>query len=202
MTGRGICAAGHPLTAEAGAEVLREGGNAVDAAIAAMLVSWVAEPLLTGPGAGGYMLVAGAGREPTLLDFFVAAPSGDAQAGGELVAVDVSFGDANQVFHVGAAACGAYGTPAGIEAAARKWGSESLDRLAAPAAEHARNGVPMNRQQAYIFEILEGILLAAPTVRREFAPEGRPLREGEAFRSPELADTIERLGRDAAQPFY
>ena len=58
----GMVAAGHPLTAEAGARVLREGGNAVDAAIAAMLVSWVAEPLLTGPGAGGYMLVAGAGR--------------------------------------------------------------------------------------------------------------------------------------------
>src|SRR5436305_14155200 len=115
----GICAAGHPLPAEAGAAVLREGGNAVDAAIAAMLVSWVAEPLLTGPGAGGYMLVAGAGNEPTLLDFFVAAPSGDPGAGGELLAVDVSFGDAHQVFHVGAASCGAYGTPDGYESAGR-----------------------------------------------------------------------------------
>src|SRR6059058_4919528 len=152
----GMVAAGHPLTAKAGARVLRDGGNAVDAAIAAMLVSWVAEPLLTGPGAGGYMLVAGAGHEPALLDFFVAAPSGDRTAAGDLLAVDVSFGDASQVFHVGAASCGAYGTPAGIEAAARRWGSEPLDRLAAPAAEHARNGVPMNRQQAYIFEILEG----------------------------------------------
>src|SRR5688572_33372587 len=70
----GMVAAGHPVTAEAGARVLREGGNAVDAAVAAMLTSWVAEPLLTGPGAGGYLLVAGAGEEPTLLDFFVAAP--------------------------------------------------------------------------------------------------------------------------------
>ena len=59
---KGMVAAGHPLTAEAGARVLREGGNAVDAAIAAMLTSWVAEPLLTGPGAGGYMMVAGAGE--------------------------------------------------------------------------------------------------------------------------------------------
>ena len=76
----GMVAAGHPLTAEAGARVLREGGNAVDAAIAAMLVSWVAEPLLTGPGAGGYMLVAGAGERETLLDFFVAAPGFGAEA--------------------------------------------------------------------------------------------------------------------------
>ena len=57
-------AAGHPLTAQAGARVLREGGNAVDAAVAAMLTSFVAEPLLTGLGAGGYMLVAGGGRSP------------------------------------------------------------------------------------------------------------------------------------------
>ena len=56
---RGALAAGHPLTAEAGASVLREGGNAVDAVVAAMLTSFVAEPLLTGLGAGGHMLVAG-----------------------------------------------------------------------------------------------------------------------------------------------
>src|SRR5919206_1258801 len=118
MSSRGICAAGHPLTAEAGAGVLREGGNAVDAAIAAMLTSWVAEPLLTGPGAGGYMLVAGAGEQETLLDFFVAAP-GFGSSGGrcELEAVEVSFGDATQVFNVGPASVGTYGNPAGIEEA-------------------------------------------------------------------------------------
>ena len=59
---QGVVAAGHPLTAEAGARVLRDGGNAVDAAVAAMLTSFVAEPLLTGLGAGGYMLVGGGGR--------------------------------------------------------------------------------------------------------------------------------------------
>ncbi|MGH2941542.1 MAG: gamma-glutamyltransferase, partial [Solirubrobacteraceae bacterium] len=122
----GIVAAGHPLTAEAGAQVLREGGNAVDAAVAAMLVSWVAEPLLTGPGAGGYMLVAGAGEEPVLLDFFVAAPGHGRpdQELAPLVPVEVDFaGDARQVFHVGAPACGAFGTPAGIDEAVRRWGS-------------------------------------------------------------------------------
>ena len=74
-THNGIVAAGHPLTAQAGVDALRAGGNAVDAAVAAMLTSWVAEPLLTGPGAGGYMLVAGAGERPILLDFFVAGRS-------------------------------------------------------------------------------------------------------------------------------
>jgi gamma-glutamyltranspeptidase/glutathione hydrolase len=202
MPSRGICAAGHPLTAEAGARVLREGGNAVDAALGAMLVSWVAEPLLTGPGAGGYLLVAGAGREPAVLDFFVAAPGGDPGRRGDLIAVDVSFGDAVQVFHAGAAACGVYGNPAGIEEAARRWGTLSLEVLAAPAAALARDGVPLNAQQAYVFEILAAMLVVTPEGAATFAPTGRVLREGERFRSPELGDTIERLGADGSRPFY
>jgi gamma-glutamyltranspeptidase / glutathione hydrolase len=55
---KGVVAAGHPLTAKAGAQILRAGGNAVDAALAAMVASFVCEPQLTGLGAGGYMLVA------------------------------------------------------------------------------------------------------------------------------------------------
>jgi gamma-glutamyltranspeptidase/glutathione hydrolase len=137
----GVIAAGHPLTAQAGAEVLRAGGNAVDAAVGAMLMSFAAEPLLTGLGAGGHMLVAGAGETPVLLDFFVSSPArrqdGDAA---ELDAVDVSFGDAVQVFHIGPASCGVYGTPAGVCAAVERWGTMSLERLSIPAARAAREG--------------------------------------------------------------
>ena len=81
---RGVVAAGHPITARAGADVLRAGGNAVDAAVACVLMSWVAESPLTGPGAGGFMLVHTSGGEDHLLDFFVAAPGrglGEARAG-------------------------------------------------------------------------------------------------------------------------
>jgi gamma-glutamyltranspeptidase/glutathione hydrolase len=196
----GIVAAGHPVSAEAGAAVLRAGGNAVDAAVAACLASWTAEPLLTGPGAGGYLLVAGAGETPTLLDFFVAAPADGQRAA--LVPVDVSFGDASQVFHVGAASCGVPGTTAGLEEAVRRWGRLSLADLAAPAAELARTGVPLNEAQGYVFEILEGILLSTPAAQAQFAPEGRALRTGERFRSAELAATIERFGAEGAAPFY
>src|SRR5581483_10962706 len=152
---RGVVAAGHPLTAEAGARVLREGGNAVDGALAAMLTSFATEALLTGLGAGGYMLVAGAGIEPVLLDFFVQAPTrrGDGSEA-ELLAVDVSFGDAAQVFHIGPASCGAYGTPAGLCAAAEGWGTIGLAELAAPAIRLARDGVEINHAQAYVAEIL------------------------------------------------
>jgi gamma-glutamyltranspeptidase / glutathione hydrolase len=195
----GIVAAGHPVSAEAGAAVLREGGNAVDAAVAACLASWAAEPLLTGPGAGGYLLVAGGGWEPTLLDFFVAAPSGGERA--PLLPVDVSFGEAVQVFHVGAASVGAPGTPSGLEEAVRRWGSWSLADLAAPAAALARAGVELNDAQAYIFEILEGILLSTAEAEAEFTRDGRALRAGETFRSEALAATIERFGAQGSEPF-
>jgi gamma-glutamyltranspeptidase/glutathione hydrolase len=195
----GIVAAGHPVSAEAGAAVLRAGGNAVDAAIAACLASWTAEPLLTGPGAGGYLLVAGPAQEPTLLDFFVAAPSDGERA--PLLPIEVSFGDAMQTFHVGAASCGVPGTPAGLEEAARRWGSLPLADLAAPAAALAREGVVLNEAQAYVFEILAGILTSTPEAAALFAPEGRVLRTGERFRSPELADTILRFGAEGAAPF-
>ena len=76
---RGAIAAGHPVTAEVGARVLAEGGNAVDAAVAAGFASWVTESPLTGAGGGGFMLVHRArDRSTRLLDFFVAVPSGGA----------------------------------------------------------------------------------------------------------------------------
>jgi len=202
---RGVVAAGHPLTAEAGADALRDGGNAVDAAIAAMLASCVAEPMLTGLGAGGYMLVSPPeGREPVLLDFFVEAPGrgADPAAVGELEPVEVSFGDVNQVFNIGPASVGAYGTIAGADEAAHRFGSMPLARLAAPAARMAREGVRINAQQAYVLQILDPIARSTPEAAVVFAPEGGLLREGETLRDPALADALERLGEEGAAPFY
>jgi gamma-glutamyltranspeptidase / glutathione hydrolase len=199
----GVIAAGHPLTAHAGARVLREGGNAVDAAVAAMLTSFVAEPLLTGLGAGGYMLVAGGGQEPALLDFFVQAPARDRDgSAAELEAVDVSFGDAVQVFYIGPASCGIYGTPAGVCAAIDRWGTMPLAALAAPAVKLALEGVVLNTGQAYVAEILAALLTSTPECAALWAPEGHVLREGELLRNPELASALDRLGRDGAEPFY
>src|SRR5204863_5420427 len=107
MSARGAVAAGHPLTAEAGARVLREGGNAVDAAVAAVLASFVAEGPLTGFGAGGFMLVHDPGSADVLLDFFVEVPGRTGgQRRAELVPIPVYFSpESPQVFNVGAASC-------------------------------------------------------------------------------------------------
>jgi gamma-glutamyltranspeptidase/glutathione hydrolase len=192
---RGVVAAGHPLTAEAGADVLRTGVNAVDAALAALMTAFVAEPLLTGLGAGGYMLIAPPGGEPVLLDFMVAAPGDGDRAPLEAVLVD--FGDAVQTFHVGASSCGVYGTPAGIAAASARFGTVPLEQLAAPAIAHARQGVVVNATQAYLWDLLAPIVAGT-----RFAPDGTVPREGELVRDGELADGIARLAADGAEPFY
>jgi gamma-glutamyltranspeptidase/glutathione hydrolase len=199
-----VIAAGHPVTAGRGADVLRDGGNAVDAAIGAMLASFACEPLLNSLGAGGYMLVAEPGREAVLLDFFVQAPGEGAEpaARAELLPVSISFGDAVQVFNIGVASVGTYGVPAGLCEAARRFGRIPLAELAAPAARLAREGVALTRQQAYLVEILADIATSTAESASIFAPSGRLLTEGETIRQPELADALERLGAEGAAPFY
>ena len=202
---RGVVAAGHPVTAESGAELLRAGGNAVDAALAAMFASFVAEPLLTGLGAGGYMLVAAPGEEPVLLDFFVEAAGRGRAPGAEhapLQTVAVDFGGAVQDFHIGASAAGPYGTVAGACAAAERFARLPLAELVAPAVAHARAGVEVNAQQAYLFEILAPICRASPSARALYQPAGHPPRIGETHRDPVLADALERIAREGAAPFY
>jgi gamma-glutamyltranspeptidase/glutathione hydrolase len=203
MTTRGAVAAGHPLTAEAGASILREGGNAVDAAIAAVLTSFVAESPLTGLGAGGFMLVH-TPDENVLLDFFVAVPGRDGiERRSEVVPVPVYFSeDVPQIFNVGAASCGVPGTAAGLAEAQRSFGSMPLSDLIRPALRHAREGVPVNAGQAFIFKILEPILTREPEGAAIYAPEGKRLTEGDVFRFPDLADALELYGAEGAEPFY
>src|SRR5207244_6066248 len=136
MSTKGVIAAGHSLSAEAGARALREGGNAVDAAVAAVLMSFVCESPLTGPGAGGFMLVHTPAGENVLLDFFVAAPGIGADGEpGELTPIAVEFSaEATQVFHVGPASCGVYGTPLGVADAVARFGSLPPAELTAAAA--------------------------------------------------------------------
>jgi gamma-glutamyltranspeptidase / glutathione hydrolase len=198
---RGVVAAGHPLTAETGAAVLRAGGNAVDAAVAAVLASCVTESPLTGLGAGGYMLVHAA-DETALLDFFVAVPGG-AERRSELVPTPVYFTpETPQVFHIGAASCGVPGTPAGLELAVERYGSVPLAELAAPAARIAREGHTIAAEHAYFLAILEPILTRYDEAAAVYAPDGRLLGTGDTFRFGELGDAIERFGAEGAEPFY
>ena len=199
---RGVVAAGHPLTAEAGAQVLREGGNAVDAAVCAILTSFVCESQLTGFGAGGFMMVH-EGEESTLIDFFVAAGGADGvEREAELVPIPVYFDETPQIFNCGAASCGVPGNPAGIEYVWKRWGSLPMDRLAAPGIALGREGVRLTAAAEYFHEILHPILVSTPESAALYMPEGRQLTEGDVFQYPEMADALARFASEGAEPFY
>jgi gamma-glutamyltranspeptidase / glutathione hydrolase len=189
---RGAIAAGHPLTADAGADVLRAGGNAVDACVAAAVVSWVCESPLTGPGGGGFLLVHEAREGQTrLFDFFVAVPERPAAAE-ELVELAVDFGGAEQVFHTGAASVAVPGVALGLWEAHGRFGSMPWSELLAPAARLAREGVVLDEPRAYLQRILDPILRHSPEGDAIYGP-GRALAAGDRFAAPELADTLDRL---------
>jgi len=197
----GALAAGHPLTAEAGADVLRAGGNAVDACVAAAAVSWICESPLTGPGGGGFLLVHHLGDSRTqLLDFFVAVPQREASPD-DLIEVVVDFGDSQQLFYTGAMSVAVPGTVLGLWEAATRWGSMPWPELLAPAVRLAREGVVLNEAQAYLHEILDPLLRYSPEGDAVYGP-GRALRVGERFVVPELADTLERLGAEGPDYLY
>jgi gamma-glutamyltranspeptidase/glutathione hydrolase len=202
---KGAVAAGHPLTARAGARILEEGGNAVDACIAAGLVSWVAESPLTGPGGGGFMLVHRArDRSDRLLDFFVAIPGRGLPAGerGEMVTVQVPFDERTlQVFRIGAAACGVPGSIAGLAETHRRYARLPWAELLAPAVEVARGGVELNAEQAFLHEILDAALRHEPEGRRIYGADG-PLCAGDRLVMADLAGTLEWLAAEGADVFY
>jgi len=202
---KGAIAAGHPLTAEAGARILAEGGNAVDACIAAAFASWVAESPLTGPGAGGFMLVHRArDRTDRLLDFFVAVPGlgSRARRPAEMESIDIDFDrESTQVFRIGAASCAVPGAAAGLEAAYRSYGSLPWPSLFRPALALARNGVELTRPQAYLHAILDLILRHTPEGRRIYGRRAR-LVAGDRLVLTDLGQTLEELSRRGAAAVY
>jgi gamma-glutamyltranspeptidase/glutathione hydrolase len=198
---KGALAAGHPLTAEAGAEILRAGGSAVDACIAAAAVSWVCESSLTGPGGGGFLLVHRPREQYTyLLDFFVDLPE-RAPASLQLVELVVDFGDSQQIFYTGPASVAVPGTVAGLWEAHSRWGSIPWPELLAPAAKLARDGFLMDEPRAYLHGILDALLRHSPEGDAFYGP-GRARAVGERFAAPELADTLDLLGAEGADCFY
>jgi gamma-glutamyltranspeptidase/glutathione hydrolase len=203
---RGAVAAGHPLTAQAGADVLAAGGNAVDAAVAAALVSWVTESPLTGPGAGGFMLVHRArDRSTRVFDFFVSVPGLGLETHelSDMDRVDVDFsGGSTQIFHIGAASCAVPGAALGLEEAHRSFGTLPWRELFAPAIDLARNGVRLNDGQAYLHRILDLILRHTPESRAVYERDGERLVVEETLVQADLAGTLEQIAEHGARVLY
>ncbi len=181
---RGAIAAGHPLTAEAGARVLREGGNAVDAMLAAAFTAFVTEGPLTGPAGGGFALVHEPGGKTTVLDCFFAVPAARL---GEMEELLIDFGDSGtQVFHVGPGSVAVPGLLAGLEEAHRRFATREWAELVSPAIPLARQGFERDEARSTLHRILAPILVGEEGGRRIYGQPGRVVTE-------DFCATLERV---------
>ena len=183
---QGAIAAGNSITAEAGASVLAEGGNAIDACIVAAFSAAVLEGPLTGPTGGGFLL-AWVDGEATVLDCFFATPN---RPLGEIEEIVIDFGDAStQIFHVGAGSVAVPGLVAGLEEAHRRFASLPWPQLVQPAIELARQGIDATEAQRFLHLILAGVLQHDDGGRRIYGVPGR-------IEPADFVPTLERI-RDA-----
>jgi len=188
----GVIAAGDERTADAGADVLREGGNAVDAILAAACMAFVAEAPLCGPGGSG-VLLAGTSSDLRVLDFFAAVPGRGLLVRPPLDFHDatVDFGPTVQVFHVGRAAAAVPSTMFGLLEAHRRWGRLPMRVLVQPAVAAARGGCEPSHQLAFIVDLLRPILELTPATQALFFRGDAPY-----LANPRLADFLEAFAAE------
>jgi gamma-glutamyltranspeptidase / glutathione hydrolase len=195
-------AAGHPATAAAGIEILADGGNAADAAVAASLASCVAETVMTGLLGGGHAIyfdaVSGKARN---LDCFVAVPGlGAEPRNAELLHLDVPFGAELVHYAVGPASCGVPGLPAGLAALWEAHGSLTWRRLVEPALRLAETGVEFPPAHAACLAMLAPVMTMNEGAAI-YAPGGRLLAGGERLEQPGLAAAFTALADDPASVY-
>ena len=196
-------AAGHPATADAGAEILADGGSAADAAVAACLASCVAETVMTGFLGGGHALYRDAATGAIEnLDCFVAVPGlGAPPKTAELVELQVPFGTELVHYAVGPASCGVPGVPAGLDALWSRFGRLPWSRLCEPALALARTGVTMPPAHAACLEMLAPVMTMNEGADI-YAPGGRLLETGDRLDQPGLARALQVLADEGPRSAY
>jgi len=202
---RGIIAAGHELTAGAGAQMFERGGNAFDAAVAASFASFVAESALTSAGGGGFMTVHTAGGENIVYDFFIAMPGIKAvhdKVKPDFFPLLIDFADALQTVFVGRASSAVPGVIAGLEEVRKRHCTLPVDVLLEPAINMARRGIAINKAQAYFNTLLEPMLRSSEESRGVYLPGGSAIREGGIIKHENMARAFTSLVSDGLMSFY
>lgn len=199
----GAIAAGHEVSAQAGARMLQLGGNAFDAILAALFASCVCEPVLSSPGGGGFLMAHEAKTSRTrLFDFFVQTPHKKRACEHiEFKPIYADFGTTRQKFQIGMGASATPGFIPGCFEIHQTLCTLPLADILQPAIEAAQNGVVMDGFQSRLFKIVEPILLDNDNTRALFAPQGNLLVKGDIFNNPQLAETFKRLAGEGLDFF-
>jgi gamma-glutamyltranspeptidase / glutathione hydrolase len=198
----GMVATDEQLGSQAGVEILKRGGNAVDAAVAVAFALAVVEPSAGNIGGGGFMLVRLADGRTNFLDYREVAPGKATRnmyigADGKLIPNDNVTGSV-----IGYRSVAVPGTVAGLELALRTYGALKLADVMAPAIELAKNGFPVSEKLAHQLDQEQTGLERFSVSKRIFLNDGKMLHAGEMLRQPELAATLQRIAKNGVAEFY
>jgi gamma-glutamyltranspeptidase / glutathione hydrolase len=199
---RGMVATDEPLGSQAGVEILKRGGNAVDAAVAVAFALAVVEPAAGNIGGGGFMLVRLADGRSNFFDYREVAPGKATRnmyigGDGKLIPND----DVRSSV-IGYRSVAVPGTVAGLELALKTYGTLKLADVMEPAIQLAENGFPVSEKLAHEFVEEKKNLEKFAFSRHIFLNDGKMLHAGDTLRQPELAATLKRIAKNGAAEFY
>lgn len=194
LSTNGMCATSHPLAAQVAVDILRRGGNAMDAAIAGAVLLGICEPQMTGIGGDCFVLFTPSGRD----NIMALNGSGRAPAAASTANLRANGHEAVPVTGIDAIT-----VPGAVDAFCRlsaDHGKLGLDALLAPAIHYAEEGVPVAERVAFDWpgsgRKLQGHGLT------HYTNGGRPLKQGEIFRAPGQAEVLRRIAREGRKGFY
>ncbi len=191
---RGMVASAHALASQAGIEILKAGGNAVDAAVAAAFAIGVVEPNSNGIGGEGMMVIyLVKGRKAIAVDYRSAAPASAAPA---------SAAYPEKVPSSGHAATAIPGTVAGLSLALDKYGSMPLARVLEPAIKLASDGFAISSTLATIIIDNFEAISQEESLAKIFCPDGLPLEAGDSLKNPDLAESLRMIAVGGPDVFY
>lgn len=194
---KAVVVSDHSLSSEVGAEIMRKGGNAIDAAVATGLSLAVTFPSAGNIGGGGFMVIRLKDGQSFTIDYREMAPS----AASRNMYLDKN-GKVTLDSAVGYRASGVPGTVAGFFAAHQKYGKLKWSQVVEPSIRQAKNGFALSYQQAKDFERIAKDNKQFPGTWRIMGRSGEFYKPGELFKQPELAQTLERIAKSGADGFY
>lgn len=194
-----MISAAHPMAVKAGADVLREGGTAADAMVAAQAMLGLVEPQSSGLGGGGFLVYYDADlNEVFTLDGRETAPLDATPTLFQTEGAPMAFFDAV----VGGLSVGVPGTPALMEAAHERWGGKPWSRLFTPAIRAARDGFEVSARLGAMVQIDADRLASHPVTAAYFLPDGSPIAAGDILQNPAYATSLEALAESGSRVFY
>ena len=198
----GKIAGGHKETVDSARNILKDGGNAFDAAVAGVFSSLVCEYLYTSAAGGGAMLACKNNSAPVLFDFFVETPKIKKERVSDFEKIIADFGDTKQAFHVGWGSVGVPGILPGLIHVHKKLGSLPFRVLVEQAVEAAKRGVKVSKNQEYLTAVLRPVISSSDEIKNLFLKDGKFLRYGDKFYNKKLSSFLSSFLYEDPWSFY